>query len=77
MCIRLDGEKMNHVEIFSGEPIDHEVLTKIEKILTESICPNESLKNSIPEFTSYDEVKGIIQLNEGNTFSDIIYFERK
>ena len=77
MCIRLDGEKMNHVEIISSEPIDHEVLTKIEKILTESNCPNESLRSSIPEFTSYDEAKGVIQLNEGNTFSDMIYFERK
>ena len=68
---------MNHVEIISGEPIDHEVLTKIEKILTESNCPNESLRSSIPEFTSYDESKGIIQLSEGNIFSDIIYFKRK
>ena len=74
---RLDGEKMHQVEVVSGEPIDHEVLAKIEKILTESNCPNESLRSSIPEFTSYDESKGIIQLHEGDTFSDMIYFKRK
>lgn len=73
MCIRLDGEKMHHVEIVSGKPINHEVLTKIEKILMESVCPNESLKESIPEFTSYDELRGVIQLNEGDVYKETVY----
>lgn len=64
---------MHHVEIVSGEPINHEVLAKIEKILIESACPNESLRESIPKFTSYDELRGIIQLNEGDTYKETIY----
>lgn len=63
---------MYHIDIFSGKPISHETLTKIEKILTESICPNESLKESIPEFTSYDELRGIVQLNEGDAYKETI-----
>nr|DAK26650.1 MAG TPA: hypothetical protein [Caudoviricetes sp.] len=64
---------MHHIEIISGDPINHEVLAKIEKILTESICPYESLRESIPEFVSYDESRGIIQLSEGNTYKETIY----
>ena len=64
---------MSTIEIRSGSPITEETITKIEKILSESICPNESLRKSIPEFVSFDELRGIIQLADGNEYRETIF----
>ncbi|MBR1728486.1 MAG: hypothetical protein IJ728_03070 [Selenomonadaceae bacterium] len=44
---------------------------KIKYIFRESKCPNESLRNSISNFTSYDG-DHIVQLSEGNNYVEFI-----
>lgn len=59
------------IEIRSGKPISIDTLQKIREIFQESQCPNESLLNSIEDFTSYDEA-GHIQLAQGDTYKEIV-----
>ena len=59
------------IEVRSGKPIESATLAKIKDIFKESECPNESLKNSIPEFTSYDGT-GIVQLTVGKEYTEHI-----
>ena len=59
------------IEIRSDKPISRDRLMKIKYIFRESKCPNESLRNSIPNFTSYDG-DHIVQLGEGNNYVEFI-----
>ena len=59
------------IEIRSGKPINIDNLQKIREIFRESQCPNESLLNSIEDFTSYDEA-GNIQLAPGDTYKEFV-----
>ena len=59
------------IEIRSDKPISRDRLMKIKYIFRESKCPNESLRNSISNFTSYDG-DHIVQLSEGNNYVEFI-----
>ena len=59
------------IEIRSGKPIRIDTLQKIREIFQESQCPNESLLNSIEDFTSYDEA-GHIQLTPGDIYKEFV-----
>ena len=54
----------------SGNAISQETILKILLILEESECPSESLKNSIADFTSFEDQ--IIQLAPGDKFQQQI-----
>ena len=55
------------IQIKSGKPISLATKEKICSIFAESQCPNESLMNSIPNFTNYGN--GVVQLSEGDKYS--------
>ena len=59
------------IKIKSGKPIDADTLRKIRDIFKESDCPNESMRASLPDFTSYDGA-AIIQLALGDTYTEYI-----
>ena len=59
------------IEVRSDKPISELHLKKIQHIFNESLCPNESLRNSIPDFTSYDGDQ-IVQLGEGDNYVEFI-----
>lgn len=63
------------VEIRSDEYIDGDTLDKIRSIFEESECPNESLRNSIQNFTSYNGDR-IVQLGENDNYSVCIYVSK-
>ena len=65
------GAKGMTIEVRSGKPIEQATLAKIKDIFKESKCPNESLKNSIPEFTKYDE-HGVVELAVGDAYREHI-----
>ena len=65
------GAKGMTIEVRSGKPIEQATLAKIKDIIEKSKCPNESLKNSIPEFTKYDE-QGIVELAVGDAYREHI-----
>ena len=59
------------IEVRSDKPISEDCLQKIKQIFIESMCPNESLRNSIPDFTSYD-CDQVVQLGEGDNYVEFI-----
>ena len=59
------------IEIRSDKPVNEMRLKKIQYIFNESSCPNESLRRSIPDFTSYDGDQ-IVQLGEGDNYVEFI-----
>lgn len=54
------------IKIQSDKPIGGLTLYKIIDIFKVSQCPNESLRASIPEFTSFKD--GVVTLGEGGIF---------
>lgn len=52
------------ITIQSGEPIAKNTVRKVKDIFRESNCPNESLRNSIEGFKSFDD--GVVQIGDGN-----------
>ena len=64
------------IEIRSDKPISELRLKKIRHIFNESLCPNESLRNSIPDFTSYDGDQ-IVQLGEGDNYVEFIEVDER
>ena len=54
------------IEIHSGKPIGEERFKMIRDIFTYSQCPNESLRNSVEGFTSFDGK--VLQLDEGDDY---------
>ncbi len=59
------------IEVRSDKPINELRLKKIQYIFNESQCPNESLRDSIPDFTNYDGDQ-IVQLGEGDNHVEFI-----
>ena len=64
------------IEVRSDKPISELRLKKIQYIFNESLCPNESLRNSIPDFTSYDGDQ-IVQLGEGDNYVEFIEVDER
>ena len=62
-----------NVKIQSGEYISEETLEKIKDILHNSRCPNESLKNSVENFSFFDGKT--IQLSDGENFVEYVEVE--
>ena len=51
----------------SGKRVSRETLRMIKDIFRESMCPNETLRNSIKNFKSFDG--DTIQIGDGDKFS--------
>ena len=62
---------MKIVEIHSDKPINNVIREQIKEIFTHSQCPYESLRNSIPDFESFDGL--VVQLGEGDKYIEFIH----
>ena len=61
---------MKIVEIHSGKLISGVIREQIKDILIHSQCPYESLRNSIPDFESFDG--RVVQLGEDDKYKETI-----
>ena len=64
--VKPDAVVKTVIEIRSDAPISEETFKKITDIFKQSLCPNESMLNSIPDFTSFNNNGVIIIGNDGN-----------
>jgi len=61
---------MKIVEIHSDKPINNVIREQIKEIFVHSQCPYEGLRNSIPDFESFDG--RVVQLGEGDKYKETI-----